>query len=170
MKTFLKKIYFILTLVPLLSVSQNNAPCQTIDYYVKETIKLIETQDSAKYTNLANLETMLDVFSVGAKTDTMQLYVYQTLKNNPEKMKKVFGMNFTRLVKTIRTDIKAKTWKIELENYKVTNTEKTDLTEHLTLEINMKINGSSCQIMMYVTKYKKCYYLFEPVDPYLSLE
>jgi hypothetical protein len=69
------------------------------------------------------------------------------------------------MIQTIEKIHKLKDWKFYLESYEHIDTEKDDNLNILKYNLKLKDNlGNKWKMIIYIVKYKDCYYSIEPLD------
>ncbi len=148
--------------------SQESKDCYTIEHQVRATITALQNHDTDGYAKLADHDKMMTYLRSNMVTDTTKKNIYEALNNRPEVPSMVFEASFTNFSKKIADHLETDKWDIKLKNYKIEHIEKEDIIEHLTLTVDVDANGKGLHFTMYATKYKGCYYLFEPLEPRIS--
>ena len=90
------------------------------------------------------------------------------MQKKPQLFNLMFKSNFNELITDIKSDLKTSNFNLEYKEYFIEHKEKDALTDHLTLMVKLIANGERYRIMMYTTKYKDCFYIFEPATPYFT--
>lgn len=143
-------------------------PCRDLDFIVNKTIEAINNQDAKMYLSLVDYDAMIAMFAEGAAKDTSFKAIYEQMKTRKELVTAMYQGSFSELVGTIEKDLRTSKWKLKLDDYYTERKQEDTISIHHTLILKITVNKKKYHLMMTASKYKDCYYIFEPIMPYFS--
>ena len=146
----------------------DKSPCRDLDFIVNKTIETINNQDVNAYLSLVDYDAMLTMFAEAAAKDTSVKAIYEQMKTRKELVTAMYHKSFSELIATIEKDLEKHKWKLKLNDYYTESKQEDPSYVHHTLILKITVDKQKYHLMMTASKYKDCYYIFEPIMPYFS--
>jgi len=162
---------FGLTAFLLLScLNASNQDCQTAKDLMEKSIDGINNKNTKGYISLFDFDSVLEIWENAAKEDDDYKEFVNMLKNDKDRIVKMYSMSYNMVIGTLERIHKLDEWHFKLKEFELDTTEREPnyLIERYIMKLeDDKNNHWSMKIN--VSKYNDCYFLTEPIEPnYLS--
>lgn len=164
-------LIFILTSYIFLACSNvPNQTCKTAKDLMESSIEAINNKNTKGYISLFDFESILRIWESAAKKEDGYKEYVSMLKNDNDRIVKMYSMSYNILIGTLEKVHKLDEWHFELKDFVLDNTnqEPDYLIERYIMKLeDDKNNRWSMKIN--ISKYNDCSFITEPLDVnYLS--
>jgi len=157
----MKKIKHILAIIIFLLSSDIKAnDCKSIDSLLSNIVIAIADTNIDKYSQLINEKKTMQIYKELSTQDDDIKFIYNRFLEKPEYFEIILIKPFEKLI----FNLQSLAYDVKFDRYKIINIENTlPNLKHLELKVFLISNGKKINITVYLSKYKGCYYILDPI-------